>query len=75
MHSYDCYKFNVLFIIIIKAEERLHLLSHHMCSAGMRLFLASNKELIENKYCVRIRCLANSHLRYTTDWFSVATTF
>ena len=62
MYSCDCYRLNVLFIIIIKAEERLHHLSQLMCCAGVWLFLASKKEFLENKYCFGTWYLTNSHL-------------
>ena len=35
MFSWDCYRLNVLFLFIIKAEDRLPLLSQHLCSAGV----------------------------------------
>ena len=40
-----------LFLIIIKAVERLPLLSHRLCSAGVWLLLASNKERLEEILC------------------------
>ena len=35
MYSCDCYKLNILFLIIVKAEERLPLLSQYLCSVGV----------------------------------------
>ena len=35
MYSCDCYKLNVLFQVIIRAEERLPLLSQDLRSAGV----------------------------------------